>query len=121
MASAIKFGTSGWRAIVADEFTVENIRLAVAGIAEYVKTQPGPHRVLVGRDPRFLGESFVDLAARVLAGAGAHVVLAARRLDRLEALAGELEGALAVRCDVTESADSSGGIGRVRRSGGLAG
>jgi alpha-D-glucose phosphate-specific phosphoglucomutase len=68
--SAIKFGTSGWRAIVADEFTVENIRLAVAGIAEYVKTQPGPHRVLVGRDPRFLGESFVEVAARVLAGAG---------------------------------------------------
>jgi alpha-D-glucose phosphate-specific phosphoglucomutase len=70
MASAIKFGTSGWRAIVADEFTVANIRLAVAGIAEYVKAQPVPHRVLVGRDPRFLGESFVDVAARVLAGAG---------------------------------------------------
>jgi alpha-D-glucose phosphate-specific phosphoglucomutase len=70
MTNAIKFGTSGWRAIVADEFTVANIRLAVAGIAEYVKTQPKPHRVLVGRDPRFLGESFVAEAARVLAGAG---------------------------------------------------
>jgi phosphoglucomutase len=70
MATAIKFGTSGWRAIVADEFTVANIRLAVAGIAAYVKTQPGPHRVLVGRDPRFLGESFVAETARVLAGAG---------------------------------------------------
>jgi phosphoglucomutase len=70
MTTAIKFGTSGWRAIVADEFTVANIRLAVAGIAAYVKTQPEPHRVLVGRDPRFLGESFVDIAARVLAGAG---------------------------------------------------
>jgi phosphomannomutase len=55
---------------VAEEFTVANIRLAVAGIAAYVKTQPEPHRVLVGRDPRFLGESFVDVAARVLAGAG---------------------------------------------------
>jgi phosphomannomutase len=55
---------------VADEFTVANIRLAVAGIAATVKTQPEPHRVLVGRDPRFLGESFVDTAARVLAGAG---------------------------------------------------
>ena len=43
---------------------------AVAGIAAYVKTQPGPHRVLVGRDPRFLGESFVAEAARVLAAAG---------------------------------------------------
>ena len=70
MSTAIKFGTSGWRAIVADEFTVANIRLAVAGIAAYVKTQPEPHRVLVGRDPRFLGESFVAEAARVLAGAG---------------------------------------------------
>src|SRR5580704_2102417 len=70
MSTAIKFGTSGWRAIVADEFTVANIRLAVAGIDDYVKTQPEPHRVLVGRDPRFLGESFVDIAAKVLAGAG---------------------------------------------------
>src|ERR1700744_3276370 len=70
MTTSIKFGTSGWRAIVADEFTVANIRLAVAGIATYVKTLPGPHRVLVGRDPRFLGESFVAEAARILAGAG---------------------------------------------------
>jgi alpha-D-glucose phosphate-specific phosphoglucomutase len=70
MTAKIKFGTSGWRAIVADEFTVANIQLAVAGIAAYVKTLPEPHRVLVGRDPRFLGESFVDVAARVLAGAG---------------------------------------------------
>ena len=70
MAKAIRFGTSGWREIVADEFTVANIRLAVAGIAAFVKTQPAPHKVLVGRDPRFLGESFVDVAARVLAGAG---------------------------------------------------
>jgi alpha-D-glucose phosphate-specific phosphoglucomutase len=70
MSTAIKFGTSGWRAIVADDFTVANIRLAVAGIAAYVKTLPAPHRVLVGRDPRFLGETFVSEAARVLAGAG---------------------------------------------------
>src|ERR1019366_5461279 len=68
--TAIKFGTSGWRAIVADEFTVANIRMAVAGIAAYVKTQPQPHRGMVGRDPRFLGESFVAEAASVLAGAG---------------------------------------------------
>jgi phosphoglucomutase len=70
MSSVIKFGTSGWRAIVADEFTLANIRLAIAGIAAYVKTQPEPHRVLVGRDPRFLGESFVAEAASILAAAG---------------------------------------------------
>jgi phosphomannomutase len=69
MTTAIRFGTSGWRAIVADEFTVANLRLAVAGVAAYVKTQPEPHRVLVGRDPRFLGETFVDIAAKVLSGA----------------------------------------------------
>ena len=70
MNTPIKFGTSGWRAIVADEFSVANIRRAVAGIAAYVKSQPGPHRVLVGRDPRFLGESFVAESARILAAAG---------------------------------------------------
>jgi len=70
MSKAIKFGTSGWRAIVAEEFTIANIRLAAAGIAAYVKTLPEPHRVLVGRDPRFLGERFVAEAAGVLAGAG---------------------------------------------------
>ncbi len=70
MSKGIRFGTSGWRAIVADEFTLANIRLAIAGIAAYVKSQPPPHRVLVGRDPRFLGEAFVAEAARVLVAAG---------------------------------------------------
>ncbi len=53
MPTEIHFGTSGWRAIVADEFTIPNIRRAVAGIARYVSKQPGSHRILVGRDPRF--------------------------------------------------------------------
>src|ERR1700759_176442 len=75
MTAPIKFGTSGWRSIVADEFTIFNIRRAVAGIAAYVKTQPEPHRILVGRDPRFLGESFVDEAARILAAAGITPIL----------------------------------------------
>ena len=75
MTTAIRFGTSGWRAIVAEEFTVANIRLAVAGVAAYVKPQPEPHRILVGRDPRFLGETFVDIAAKVLAGAGVEPIV----------------------------------------------
>lgn len=75
MSATIKFGTSGWRAVVAEEFTLANIRLAVAGIAAYVKTLPAPHRVLVGRDPRFLGEIFVAEAARVLAAAGIEPIL----------------------------------------------
>jgi alpha-D-glucose phosphate-specific phosphoglucomutase len=70
MATEIKFGTSGWRAIVAEEFTIANIRRAVTGIAKYVASQPGKHRILVGRDPRFMGEMFVDEAARLLAQHG---------------------------------------------------
>lgn len=70
MTAEIKFGTSGWRAIVAEEFTLANIRRAVAGIAQYVAAQSGPKTVLVGRDPRFLGETFVAEAAKVLAAHG---------------------------------------------------
>ena len=75
MGTQIKFGTSGWRAIVADEFTMANIRRAVTGIAKHVMSQSLPegqsvHRILVGRDPRFLGETFVAEAADVLAKFG---------------------------------------------------
>jgi alpha-D-glucose phosphate-specific phosphoglucomutase len=70
MATEIKFGTSGWRAIVADEFTLANIRRAVTGIAKYVATQGGEPKVLVGRDPRFLGEMFVAETAKLLAEHG---------------------------------------------------
>ncbi len=70
MPTRIKFGTSGWRAIVAEEFTFHNIRRAVTGIAKFVASQPGSHAVLVGRDPRFLGEAFVAEAAAVLAAHG---------------------------------------------------
>src|SRR5271170_2518086 len=70
MPTAIKLGTSGWRAIVAEEFTFDNIRRAVTGIAKFVASQPGSHQVLVGRDPRFLGEAFVAEAAGILAANG---------------------------------------------------
>jgi alpha-D-glucose phosphate-specific phosphoglucomutase len=71
MKVQIKFGTSGWRAIMADEFTFENIRRAVVGIARHVSSlKPSGARVIVGRDPRFLGESFVALAADILAEHG---------------------------------------------------
>ena len=64
MATQIKFGTSGWRAVVAEEFTFENVRRAVHGIARYVVSQKSKSpKVIVGRDPRFLGETFVAMAA----------------------------------------------------------
>src|SRR5271163_4314316 len=75
MPTVIKFGTSRWRAIVAEEFTFDNIRRAVTGIAKFVAGQPGSHNVLVGRDPRFLGEAFVAEAAGVLAAHGVTPVI----------------------------------------------
>jgi phosphoglucomutase len=71
MATQIKFGTSGWRAVMAEEFTFVNVRRAVTGIARYVVSQkPQGARVLVGRDPRFLGETFTAMAADILAQNG---------------------------------------------------
>jgi alpha-D-glucose phosphate-specific phosphoglucomutase len=70
----IKFGTSGWRAVIAEEFTIANVRRALTGIARYVRSQKADGaKVIVGRDPRFLGETLVDLAAQVL---GAHGIAA---------------------------------------------
>ena len=67
MPAAIKFGTSGWRAIVGEEFTIANIVRAVTGIARRVSGhKPQGAQVIVGRDPRFLGETFCEMAANVL-------------------------------------------------------
>src|SRR2546430_2446841 len=71
MATQIRFGTSGWRAVMAEEFTFANVRRAVTGIARYVASQrPSGARVIVGRDPRFLGETFCSMAAEILAAHG---------------------------------------------------
>jgi len=71
MLTQIKFGTSGWRAVMAEEFTFANVRRAVGGIARYVASQkPQAAHVIVGRDPRFLGETFCAMAAEILAGHG---------------------------------------------------
>ena len=71
MPTQIKFGTSGWRAVMAEDFTFVNVRRAVEGIARYVTSQkPKGARVIVGRDPRFLGETFCAMAADILAAHG---------------------------------------------------
>src|SRR5438128_6483342 len=70
-ATQIKFGTSGWRGIVAEEFTFANLRRAVNCIARYVVSEkPTGARVIVGRDPRFLGETLCLIAAEVLSSYG---------------------------------------------------
>jgi phosphoglucomutase len=71
MATQIKFGTSGWRAVMAEEFTFANVHRAVHGIARYVASQKSKApKVIVGRDPRFLGETFCAMAADILSSYG---------------------------------------------------
>ena len=71
MTTQIKFGTSGWRTVMAEEFTFANVRRALHGIARYVVSRrPEGAKVIVGRDPRFLGETFCAMAAEILASYG---------------------------------------------------
>src|SRR5580692_8804676 len=76
MATQIKFGTSGWRAVMAEEFTFANVHRAVHGIARYVSSRKSDGakireaKVIVGRDPRFLGETFCAMAAEILSSYG---------------------------------------------------
>lgn len=65
----IKFGTSGWRGLIARDFTFANVRLATQGIADYLKSNvQGPRSkvVILGHDTRFLGREFSLAAAEVL-------------------------------------------------------
>jgi alpha-D-glucose phosphate-specific phosphoglucomutase len=71
MTTPIKFGTSGWRAVIAEDFTFANVHRAVTGIARYVSSQKSSGaKVIVGRDPRFLGETFCATAAEILSSYG---------------------------------------------------
>ncbi|HDT14970.1 MAG TPA: phosphoglucomutase/phosphomannomutase family protein [Firmicutes bacterium] len=69
-AKNIKFGTSGWRGIISDDFTFDNVKIVVQAIADYIKSRKSEagKPVIVGGDARFLSEQFSETAAAVLAG-----------------------------------------------------
>jgi len=73
----IKFGTDGWRGIIADDFTFDNVRRVAAAIAAYVlKYETPANGLVVGYDTRFGSPLFARTAAEVLARAGIPVKLA---------------------------------------------
>jgi len=77
--TTVKFGTDGWRGIIADDFTYANVRVAVAAIANYVLEQENPTAgICIGYDTRFGSQSFAGVAAGVLRGAGIPVLMADR-------------------------------------------
>jgi phosphomannomutase len=75
--SAVKFGTDGWRGIIADDFTFANVRVAARAIAHYVLQHEDPKLgVCIGYDTRFGSRSFACSVAEVMATAGIPVSLA---------------------------------------------
>jgi len=76
--SAVKFGTDGWRGIIADDFTYANVRVAAAAIANYVLAHENAAAgVCIAYDTRFGSRSFANVVAEVLSGAGIPVAMAA--------------------------------------------
>jgi len=85
----IHFGTSGWRGVIADNFTFSNVRLAAAAIAHHLLSRSTQPRVVVGYDTRFLSEKFAETASEVLRSHGVETRLASRP-DPTPALAYEI-------------------------------
>jgi phosphomannomutase len=76
--TVVKFGTDGWRGIIADDFTYANVRVAAAAIANYILSDENPAAgVCIAYDTRFGSRSFAKVVAEVLASAGISVAMAA--------------------------------------------
>ncbi|MGE5544062.1 MAG: phosphoglucomutase/phosphomannomutase family protein [Bacillota bacterium] len=79
--SGIKFGTDGWRDIIADNFTFANVRVVVQGIASYINShQLAKRGLVIGYDNRFLSRDFAKAACSVLAGNGIRVYMPEKSL-----------------------------------------
>ncbi|MDP3730299.1 MAG: phosphoglucomutase/phosphomannomutase family protein [Candidatus Omnitrophota bacterium] len=77
----IKFGTDGWRAVISDTFTFDNVKKVAQAMADYVLTQRSvlsgrEFKVVVGYDTRFLSDRYAELTARVMASNDIPVILA---------------------------------------------
>lgn len=79
MVNPIKFGTDGWRGIIAQDFTFDNVRVCSQAVADYLRASGLAERGLViGYDTRFASEDFAAAAAEVVAGNGIKVYLCLR-------------------------------------------
>lgn len=74
----IRFGTSGWRAIIADEFTFDAVRHVTQAIADWISNRAPGSQVIIGYDTRFMAEVFAAEGAAILAANGLHPLLCDR-------------------------------------------
>ncbi len=76
---SIRFGTDGWRAIIAEDYTFDNVRLCTRGVSQYMLNQGLAQRgLVVGYDTRFASEDFARTVAETAAGSGVNVFLCDR-------------------------------------------
>ena len=78
ITTEIKFGTDGWRAVIAEDFTFQNLDRVAQATADFWNAQPVPgaqKNIIVGYDRRFLSDQFGRRVAEVFAGNGFQVVL----------------------------------------------
>lgn len=73
--SKIKFGTDGWRAIIAEDFTVKNVLRVSEAVSQYVQNK-GKNKIVIGHDCRFAGRLFMENAMRVFVANGIEVLYA---------------------------------------------
>ena len=79
--SIIKFGTDGWRGVIADAFTFDNVKIVSQAIADYINaTTNSPKGIVIGFDNRFQGETFAKLVAEVMVANKIPVSLAKKPL-----------------------------------------
>src|SRR5207253_2634072 len=77
MAAEIKFGTDGWRGVIADDFTFDNVRRVAGAIASYIlQNEDARQGVVVGYDTRFASKLAAHVAGEVIGAAGIPVTLA---------------------------------------------
>ncbi|MDD5006056.1 MAG: phosphoglucomutase/phosphomannomutase family protein [Candidatus Omnitrophica bacterium] len=79
----IKFGTDGWRAVIADTFTFENLKIVSQATADFLKSSQAKSKnkklnIAVGYDTRFMSENFAEIVACVFAANGINVILSDR-------------------------------------------
>jgi alpha-D-glucose phosphate-specific phosphoglucomutase len=79
MSGKIKFGTDGWRAVIAEDFTFGNVRACAQGVADYLKASgQGKGGIVIGYDTRYASEDFAAASAEVLAANGIKVFLSSK-------------------------------------------
>jgi len=92
MNDQIKFGTDGWRGVIAEDYTFENVRRVAGAIAAYVlKNEDHARGLVIGYDTRFGSRRFAQAAAEVLAAAGIPIPLK-RKLPVTHGLSADCDG-----------------------------